>query len=123
LRVETPHGQDDGELSGINSVVEGKECVLKCKAIFASPEYFPDKVGCCRASSCGCSGGRRSHHPRHTLIGWMGARLCSADPPGGEEGRHRALLLHPQLADDARRQDGHGVGPDHHPWRGGAIIS
>jgi Rab GDP dissociation inhibitor len=25
-------------------VVEKKECVLKCKAIFASPEYFPDKV-------------------------------------------------------------------------------
>ena len=35
---------DDGELCGINSVVNGKECVLKCKAIFSSPEYFPDKV-------------------------------------------------------------------------------
>eukprot|EP01052_Picozoa_sp_SAG31_P007014 SAG31_NODE_330_length_17593_cov_4.817891_9_plen_155_part_00 len=35
---------DDGEISGINSVVNGKECVLKTKAIFASPDYFPDKV-------------------------------------------------------------------------------
>ena len=35
---------DDGELSGINSTVNGKECVLKCKSIFASPDYFPDKV-------------------------------------------------------------------------------
>ena len=24
--------------------VEGKDCVLSCKAIFASPDYFPDKV-------------------------------------------------------------------------------
>ena len=35
---------DDGELCGINSTVEGKDCVLSCKAIFASPDYFPDKV-------------------------------------------------------------------------------
>jgi hypothetical protein len=35
---------DDGELCGINSTVNGKECVLKCKSIFASPDYFPDKV-------------------------------------------------------------------------------
>ena len=35
---------DDGELCGINSTVSGKDCVLKCKAIFASPDYFPDKV-------------------------------------------------------------------------------
>ena len=34
----------DGEICGINSVVNGKECVLKTKAIFASPDYFPDKV-------------------------------------------------------------------------------
>jgi Rab GDP dissociation inhibitor len=35
---------DDGELCGINSTVNGKECLLKCKSIFASPDYFPDKV-------------------------------------------------------------------------------
>lgn len=35
---------DDGEICGINSAVDGKDCVLKTKAIFASPDYFPDKV-------------------------------------------------------------------------------
>jgi hypothetical protein len=32
------------QICGINSTVNGKDCVLKTKSIFASPDYFPDKV-------------------------------------------------------------------------------